>query len=435
MTNRQKINRRDFLKLGGAGLAGAALLGATGCGGGGSGSGEVIFSMGPDADGSIAKLIDEFNKQNKGKIQATHRQMPANTGLYYDKLRTEFQAGGGDIDVVGSDVIWPKQFAPQGWTQDLTDKFPKSEQQKFVEAPIEAGTYDGKIYMVPWSSCPDVGLLYYRKDLLDQSGISSPPETWDDLKDMALQVSKETGTTNGFVFQGSNYEGGVCNALEYIWTHGGDVLDGDKVIIDSPESAAGLATYHSMVTSGAAPKAVFNYTETESSQNFYNGESVFIRYWPSLYGGLGDPATTKLKPEQVGIAPIPVAPGNRSYSTLGGWGMEINTQTDLQEEAWTFIEFMTSYESMKKRSLIGGYDPGRKALYSDPELTKNLPVLKLAKDILFKNGKSRPVTEYYGDMSLEMQEQFNIALKGEVSPQQAVKSLQKSLSSIMEQAE
>jgi multiple sugar transport system substrate-binding protein len=115
--------------------------------------------------------------------------------------------------------------------------------------------------------------------------------------------------------------------------------------------------------------------------------------------------------------------------------MEINTQTDLQEEAWTFIEFMTSYESMKKRSLIGGYDPGRKALYSDPELTKNLPVLKLAKDILFKNGKSRPVTEYYGDMSLEMQEQFNIALKGEVSPQQAVKSLQKSLSSIMEQAE
>jgi hypothetical protein len=32
-------------------------------------------------------------------------------------------------------------------------------------------------------------------------------------------------------------------------------------------------------------------------------------------------------------------------------------------------------------------------------------------------------------------EQFNAALKGDVSPQQAVKTLQESLSSIMEQAE
>ena len=62
---------------------------------------------------------------------------------------------------------------------------------------------------------------------------------------MALQVSEEAGVQNGFVFQGSNYEGGVCNALEYIWTHGGDVLDeNDNVVIDSPEAAAGLATYN-----------------------------------------------------------------------------------------------------------------------------------------------------------------------------------------------
>ena len=33
--------------------------------------------MGPDADGSIAKLIDKFNKQNKGKLEAIHREMPA----------------------------------------------------------------------------------------------------------------------------------------------------------------------------------------------------------------------------------------------------------------------------------------------------------------------------------------------------------------------
>jgi multiple sugar transport system substrate-binding protein len=435
----RKLNRRDFLKMGGAGLAGAALLGSAGCGGGSGGSGEIIFSMGPDTDGSIAKLIDKFNKQNKGKLKASHREMPADTGQYYDKLRTEFQAASGDISVIGTDVIWPKQFAPQNWTMDLSDRFPASEQNKFIPVTIEVAEYEDGIYSVPWCSCPDAGLLYYRKDLLDESGISSPPETWDDLKDMAVQVSEEAGVQNGFVFQGSNYEGGVCNALEYIWTHGGDVLSdvtGGDVVIDSPEAAAGLATYASMLTSGASPEAVANWTETESSANFYNGDSVFIRYWPSLYGGFGDTATTKIKPEQIGIAPIPVdQPGNPTYSTLGGWMMSINANTDIDDDAWKFIEFMTSEQSQKERVIIGGYDPSRKALYDDPEVAEATPVVKLAKDVLINNVKSRPVTEYYGDMSIEMSEQFNAALKGDISPEEACKTLQKSLSQIMEEAQ
>src|SRR4029450_13871998 len=168
----RKLNRRDFLKMSGAGLAGAALLGASGCGGGGGGSGNLIFSMGPDdPNKTITKLIEKFNKQNKGEFQVTYRVMPADTGQYFDKLRTEFQAGGGDIDVMGADGIWPIQFAAQGWLLDLSDKFPESEQEKFLSAPIEASIYEDGIFAVPWFT--DAGLLYYRKDLLD-----TPPKTW-----------------------------------------------------------------------------------------------------------------------------------------------------------------------------------------------------------------------------------------------------------------
>src|SRR5215216_2767761 len=258
----RRINRRDFLKMSGAGLAGAALLGASGCGGGGGGAGNVIFSMGPDdANKTYTKLVDKFNEQHKGEFQVTIRAMPADTGQYFDKLRTEFQAGGGDIDVMGADVIWPIQFAAQGWLKDLSDNFPESEQQKFLQAPIEASIYEDGIFAVPWFT--DAGLLYYRKDLLEQSGFSGPPKTWDELKEMAQTVSQEAGIPNGFVFQGANYEGGVCNALEYIRTHGGDDLENvtsGKVIIDSPEAAAGLETYHSMIADGVAPQAVLNYT-------------------------------------------------------------------------------------------------------------------------------------------------------------------------------
>jgi multiple sugar transport system substrate-binding protein len=422
--------------MSGAGLAGAALLGASGCGGGGSGSGNIIFSMGPDdPNETYTKLIDKFNKQHKGEFQVVHREMPADTGQYFDKLRTEFQAGGGDIDVIGADVIWPIQFAAQGWVQDLSDRFPASEQNKFLPAPIEASIYEGAIYAVPWYE--DAGLLYSRSDLLEEAGYSAPPETWDELKEMALKITQDMGIPNGFVFQGKNYEGGVCNALEYIRTHGGDVLSevtAGNVIIDSPEAMAGLETYHSMITDGVAPQAVSNYDETVSVPVFGDGEAVFLREWPGTYGDIAG-GTYKVKQDQVEVSAIPVAPGNESSSTLGGWSFMINAQTDMPDEAWEFVKFMSSYESFKYRAVNGGYISARKAILDDPEVQEAIPTVKLAKDVLLDYATSRPVTEYYGDMSLEMQEQFNNALTGDTSPQQAVETLQKGLGSIMQQAE
>jgi multiple sugar transport system substrate-binding protein len=433
---RRRLNRRDFLKMSGAGLAGAALLGASGCGGGGGGSGNVIFSMGPDdPNKTYTKLVEKFNKQNKGSFQVTVREMPADTGQYFDKLRTEFQAGGGDIDVIGGDTIWPIQFAAQGWEQDLSDNFPASEQNKFLPAPIQASIYEGAIYGVPWFE--DAGLLYSRSDLLEQAGYSAPPETWDELKEMALKITQDTSTPNGFVFQGKNYEGGVCDGLEYIRTHGGDVLSNvtsGEVVIDSPEAEAGLETYHSMITDGVAPKSVANMDETISVPVFGNGESVFLREWPGTYGDIAGGAY-KIKAEQVAVSPIPVAPGNQSSSTLGGWTFMINAQTDVPDEAWEFVQFMTNFESLKYRAVNGGYISARKAILEDPEVQEAIPTVKLARDVLLDYATSRPVTEFYGDMSLEMQSQFNDALTGDVSPQQAAETLQKNLTAIMKQAD
>jgi multiple sugar transport system substrate-binding protein len=429
------MNRRDFLKLGGAGLAGAALLGASGCGGGGAGSGNLIWSMNTPIP-EYNELVNKFNKQNKGEIQATFRVMPSDTGQYFDKLKTEFQAGGGDIDVMGGDVIWPIQFAAQGWLLDLSDSFPKSEQQEYLPAPLQADTYEGKVYGIPWFI--DAGMIYYRKDLLEQAGFSGPPKTWDELKEMALKTKQDAGTTNGFVFQGSNYEGGVCDACEFIWTHGGDVLSNvtsGEIVIDSPEAVAGLETYRSMIADGVAPQAVTTWTETESGQNFRNGDAVFLRSWPGDLALIADPEQSNIKPEQVGIAAIPTAPGERSYSALGGWQMLINAATDMQEEALKFAEFMTAPEQEKELALGGSRQPTIESLYDDPELQEANPIIKLAEEVLIENAKSRPVTPFYGDMSVELAEQFNNVLKGEISPQQGAETLQESLSSMQQQAD
>jgi multiple sugar transport system substrate-binding protein len=189
-----------------------------------------------------------------------------------------------------------------------------------------------------------------------------------------------------------------------------------------------------MITDGVAPKSVANMDETISVPVFGNGESVFLREWPGTYGDIAGGAY-KIKAEQVAVSPIPVAPGNQSSSTLGGWTFMINAQTDMPDEAWEFVKFMSSYESFKYRAVNGGYISARKAILDDPEVQKAIPTVKLARDVLLDYATSRPVTEFYGDMSLEMQEQFNNALTGDTSPQQAVETLQKNLTSIMQQAE
>jgi multiple sugar transport system substrate-binding protein len=426
----RKLNRREFLKMGGAGLAGAALLGATGCGGGSGGSGDLIFSMGPDdAQGTMAALIKKFNEQSDFKV--THRVMPADTGTYFDKLRTQLQAGSGGIDVIGGDVIWPAQLAANGWIVDMSDKFPESEQKKFLEGPLQSVTYDGKVWGVPWYT--DAGMLYHRTDLLEKSGYSEPPKTWDELKEMADKVKKDQGIKYGFVFQGDAYEGGVCNGLEYVWTHGGNAVDPDdpnKILIDSPEAAAGLATEASMLSSGVAPEAVSTYQEAETDAAFFQepGDAVFARQWPYGYAYLDTKGY--LKQDQVGVGPLPVDEGNPLASCLGGWDMLINSQSDMQEEAWQFIKFMTSPEQMKFRAVRATVLPTRSALLTDPEIEK-IPVVSKGRPAI-EHTHPRPVSPYYADMSLEMNEQFNACLKGDVSPEQAVKTLQGSLERIVE---
>jgi multiple sugar transport system substrate-binding protein len=431
----RRMNRRDFLKMSGAGLAGATLLGAAGCGGGGGGGNTLTLSMGPDDSGTLADLIDRFNKQHKGEFQVQHREMPSDTGQYFDQLRTEFQAGGGEIDVIGGDVIWPAQFAAQGWITDFSDRMPESEQEKYLSGPIASLTYDGKIWGVPWYT--DAGMLYYRRDLLEESGISAPPKTWTEFKEMAQQVSQETGTKYGFVFQGSEYEGGVCNGLEYIYTHGGNVLDPEdpsKVVVDSPEAIAGLATEQSMTQEGVAPQAVSTYTEEETDPAFLNGDAVFARNWPYMYALAGTSDYPNVKPEQIAVAPLPVGePVPTIASTLGGWNFLVSATSDMQEEAWEFIQFMTSEENMKYRAVEATLLPTLKSLYDDPEVVEAIPVIKLGKEAL-QNARPRPVSPYYGDMSLEMAEQFATVVKGDVSPEQAASTLQKNLESILEQA-
>jgi ABC-type glycerol-3-phosphate transport system substrate-binding protein len=384
-----------------------------------------------DSSGTLQDLVDTFNEEHRGEFRVRYREMPADTGQYFDQLRTELQAAASEIDVIGGDVIWPAQFAANGWILDVSDRFPESERRQFLPAPVDSLVYEGAIYGVPWFT--DAGMLYYRSDLLEEAGFSEPPATWEEMKEMALKTAQDTGTRDGFVFQGAQYEGGTVNGLEYIWTHGGDVLSGEEVVIESPEAVVGLETERSMIADGVASQAVSTYKEQETDPAFLGGRTVFARNWPYMYALAEDPEVSKIEPGQIGIAPLPAGEGGQSFSGLGGWNMMINARSQRQDEAWEFVSWMTGEEGQRRRALAATLLPTRKSLYEDKEILEKVPVIRLGKEAI-QSTKSRPVSPYYSDMSLAMAEQFNLSLKGETEPQAAVQNLQTELTKILEQA-
>jgi multiple sugar transport system substrate-binding protein len=427
------LSRRDFLKT--TGLAGAVLLGTAGCGAQGGGATELYFTAPPDESGTTAKLINDFNEMNKGRYKVVFREGNADTGQRLDKLRTQFQAGGDDLDVILGDVIWTAELAASDWISDLSDRFPKSDQQAFLSGSVEAITYNGKPFGIPWFT--DTGLLYYRKDLLRESGYDDPPKTWDELKTMARKVRDKSGTRFGFVFQGARYEGGVCDGCEFIWSHGGNILDPadpTKVIVDSPQSIAGLATERSMITDGVSPNAVSVYKEDESAGAFLRGDAVFLRQWPYVYALTSDPEQSKVKPEQVGVSELPSADGKPGNGTVGDQPLYISTSSKNPDAAWKLIEFLTAPEQQKFRAVKGSYLPTRTGLYDDPEIQESVPVVVLAREAL-QHTRPRPVSPYYSDISLQMQEQFNASLTGDVTPEVAARTLKENLEDLIRQGQ
>ena len=424
------VSRRRFLQ---AGTAGAALLGLNACGaGGGDGGGtnKVVLACTSDHHAMLKEPLRRFGAARGATVEL--RAMPEDSSAYFDQIRTQFQAGSGGIDVIAGDISWPAQLAAHGWLADLSARFTPAMRSAFLPATVAANTFQGKLYGVPWFN--DAGFLYYRKDLLEKAGYTHPPTTWTELQDMARKVMTDARVTNGYVFQGAQYEGGSVNGMEFVRTAGGDVLRGGKVVIGEPAAIEGLRIERSMVTSGASPEAVAAFKEDETAGSFVGGKAVFLRSWGYLYSVVSDKSQSKLSTSQVGVAELPVArTGLPRVNVGGGWNLFLNESSGRKDLAWALIEYLAAAPQQRTWATQGSLMPTLSGLYSDGQVLKTMPVLGRARTVV-SHTTTPPVSPYYADMSLAMAKHFNAALRGAETPEQAAGALQGELQKIVSHA-
>lgn len=440
------VDRREFLKTGAVSLAGAAALGSTAPAVHVDAQPtEIIFAFGPDDSGTLQPLIDAFNREHEGDIRVRWREMARTSDAYYRQLVSDFEADAADMDVFGADIVWTAPLVQRGWAQNLSRRFYRAyDPDEFVEPALRSAAYQSRVWGVPWYT--DAGVLFYRRDLLDQSGIADPPATWDDLVSAAQTVQSEAGIDHGFVFQGDEYEGGVANAMEYIWNAGGrvmtlrgntasvfgqDMTEANVVQVDSKEAANGLNTARRMIEAGITPTAVTSFREEEAWNAFLGGNAVFMRNWPYVYGLLENEGV-QLSADQIGIAPIPSAPNHTSYSCLGGWNLLINDRSSdrKQDAAWRFIRYLAAPSQQKRRAIDGGFLPTRPSVYEDPEVQNQAPGVSLSHPAV-NQARNRPVSPYYMDLSPRIARAFSRTLRGDMSGSEAVSRLAEELHALL----
>ena len=167
-----------------------ALLAAAACGGGDAGSGsssapaadltatgDTEYWGGKDTSGNLKNLIDAFNKTSTtGKV--TFHELPDNADQQRQQMIQNTQIKNPAMGVISMDVVWTSEFAANGYVVPLpADQFPT---EGYLQSAVDSSTYFNKLYAYPSTS--DGGLLYYRKDLLDKYGITTPPTTFDEMK-------------------------------------------------------------------------------------------------------------------------------------------------------------------------------------------------------------------------------------------------------------
>jgi multiple sugar transport system substrate-binding protein len=358
----------------------------------------------------LQELVEEFEAQNPD-IRLNVVRGPNASNAVEDLYTSSFLLGDSPYDLIFADIVWIPKFASAGWLADLSDRVNEAELSAFLEADIKAGEIDGGLYRMPFRS--DVGMLYYRTDLLAEGGFN-PPETFQDLVEISRALQEKGLVDWGYVWQGLQYEGLAAGFTEILAGHGAFWIDPEsrEVGLDQPEAIAAVEFLRQVIESGVSPPGVTNYLEEDTLRVFRNGNAAFLRNWPYVW-----PEVNREESQirgKVALKPMVHAPGYASGACQGGWGFGLSATTAHPDEAWRVIQFFTSEVVQRQFVLDYGYVPSRRSLFTDAEIVAKYDhypkLLEVAETAVL-----RPPIGQYAQASDILQRYLSAAITGQMS--------------------
>ncbi|GIT81300.1 ABC transporter substrate-binding protein [Leifsonia sp. LS1] len=318
-------------------------------------------------------LIPAFEKANPG-IKVDYVDIPYDSLL--QKLTTS-AAGGTLPDLVRSDIGWVPQLGQLGVLTPLSDSMSDFGTLSKATYPGSLATnkYNGKYYGLPLDA--NTRVLITSQKALDEAGMSTPPATFDDLKQMAAKL-KGTGVS---VFADGGLGG--WNIYPWIWSNGGSITNSGLTkatgYLNGDKSVAAIQMLVDLYKEGQIPNLITgNQGATSTSDGLPTGKYATILDGPWMKG-IWAGQYKDFKPV---YAPVPHGDGP-STSVVGGEDIVLTASSKHQAAAEKFIRF-TQSESFQiemaktgQMTVIPAYASKQAAI--DPYYTMYADQLKTAK--------------------------------------------------------
>ncbi|MFH9618181.1 extracellular solute-binding protein [Streptomyces pratensis] len=329
--------------------------------------GPIVVASGLDVTGSGSvrqQLIEEWNRRHAGSEdqQAKLVELPGGADQQRSQLLGALQSGSARYDVVNLDITWIPEFAEAGLISPMpgTDTGAAdagADDADFIGQVHATTVWKDRSYARPFNS--DVGLLYYRPDLLKPIEAENRPNgnwTWDRLTSsvgtMRLNPVRP-GDLAGWTTQLKKYEGLTVNTVEAFADAGVELTDGEGEYRSSAEQLKeGLDELLDRVDEGQVQPAATDSDETASLTDFAEGRAVFLRHWPYAYGALGGLMDEK----EYAVGRLP------GKAVLGGQNLAVTADSPRADDARALITFLTSRES-ERCLLDAGFAATRTSVY------------------------------------------------------------------------
>lgn len=381
----RRLTRRSFVQRGVAASAGLAGLLLAGCGGAPAAApagGSSTASSGKKLAGTSIKVMmvehpyaDVINTRRPDFEAKTGIQFTMDTMSFINlnqRADLELSSATGAYDAIHMIFIRSGKWIGAGWAEKLNpflDRLSAAEKDEFALDDFVAGALapfkrGNDLYALPWLA--DTTMVAYRKDVLEKSGLSGFPQTYDDFQAAAPKIQAQG--LAAFVTQ---------NNLHWIWpnwlmSYGGNYFanppDDLTPTFDTDPAHKTAEMFTTLLSKYSVPGGM-NLDPTVAELAMGEGKAA------SFIDGLGnlqvaiDPTKSKVG-DKIVFAPTPRGPSGH-FPQLAVHGFLINPASKKKDAAWEFIRWATGKDVMLWGALNKNHLAcTRSSVLNNPEVKK-----------------------------------------------------------------
>ncbi|HZO16566.1 MAG TPA: extracellular solute-binding protein, partial [Polyangiaceae bacterium] len=368
----------------------------------------LTWYINPD-NGGQAELAERCAQASGGKYQIEIATLPNDATSQREQLVRRLAARDTSIDLMSLDPPFVAELATAGFLRPFNEQEARALTEDVLAGPLASAKWDGKLFAAPfWANTQ---LLWFRRSIVERSGIDPDKATWSDL------VRAATATGSSLEVQGRRYEGYMVWINALVASAGGSILlnpEAGKSVkpgIDSEAGVIAATIIHEVASASIANPALSTADEEAGRAVFQSARGGFMVNWPYVYGaaaeGVASGALSKAVMDDIGWARYPRSVADKpSRPPLGGIHLAVSSFSRHSDLAVEAVRCITSAEN-QRRYMIGAKLPAaRSKVYDDPEVRQVYPMADLIRDSI-NDAAPRPVSPYYTDVSAAVVRSFH----------------------------